>query len=145
MPIGFDESAPGEPGLGIDLTPMIDVTFLLIIFWLVVTSVAPSEPVRELELPAASVRQAAGAGHPVMIDVTGESVRPIWWLGRAFSLAELDEQLTARPLSGRAVVLRADRRADAALVARLARLCYGRGAESVAFSLQAISPRGGGR
>ncbi len=42
-------------------------------------------------------------------------------------------------------MLRADRRADAALVGRLARTCYRHGAQSVAFSLQAAPASGGPR
>jgi len=146
----LDAPAPDDPAVGIDLTPMIDVTFLLIIFWLVVTSIAPSQPVRQLELPVASVRQSAGGGRPIMLDVTAEPVRPIYWLGQAFSPAELDGRFSARPPGGRDIVLRADRRSDAALVAALARLCYRHGARSVSFSLRAVgagptAPPAGGR
>lgn len=122
--------------VGFDLTPMIDVTFLLIIFWMVVTSVTPSEPVRKLELPSASVTRSAGAGRPLMMEVTPEPVQPIHFQGRAYSLGELDEHLERFPLGGREVVLRADRRTSADLVSRLARVCHRRGASSVAFSLR---------
>ncbi len=132
-----------DPDVGLDLTSMIDMTFLLIIFWLLVTSAAPAEPLRRLELPAATVRQSAGAGRPLILEITAEPVRPIVFVGRAWSAEELAGHLATQPLAGRDVVLRADRRADAALVARIARTCYRNGARSVAFSLQVAGPAGG--
>jgi biopolymer transport protein ExbD len=104
---------------------------------MVVTSMAPSEPVRDLDLPQASVSQAAGGGRPLDIDITREPVRPIYLAGQSFSAAELSAHLADRPLAGRAVVLRADRQADSALISRVARDCYRHGAGSVAFSLKA--------
>ncbi len=137
MSVSFDDSPTDEGPIAFDLTPLIDVTFQLIIFWMVVTSMAPSESVRDLDLPRAAVSQAAGGGRPINIDVTGEAVRPIYLAGQAYSPAELSGHLADRPLAGRAVVLRADRKADSALISRVARDCYRHGAGSVAFSLRA--------
>ena len=128
-------SRPDDPG-GIDLTAMIDVTFLLIIFWMVVTSLSPNQPVRQIELPKATVTQSAGVGEPLLIDVTAEPIEPIHLAGGAFSAAGLDDHLAAQPLAGRNVVLRVDRRADSQLVSRLAQTCYRHGAGSVGFSLR---------
>jgi biopolymer transport protein ExbD len=45
---------PGSRGVSINLTPMIDVTFLLIIFFLVSSHLAKQENFLPLELPVAS-------------------------------------------------------------------------------------------
>ncbi|MFM8572410.1 MAG: ExbD/TolR family protein [Pirellula sp.] len=45
---------PGSRGVSINLTPMIDVTFLLIIFFLVSSHLAKQENFLPLELPLAS-------------------------------------------------------------------------------------------
>ena len=44
---------PGSRGVSINLTPMIDVTFLLIIFFLVSSHLAKQENFLPLELPVA--------------------------------------------------------------------------------------------
>jgi biopolymer transport protein ExbD len=120
----------------VDLTPMIDVTFLLIIFWMVVTSVAPQQQLRDMELPTANVRSPAGAGKPLQIEVTPDPLTPIYHAGRTWTVADFERSIAARPFAGRAVVIRADRRADAAVINRIARICHSGGAGKVAFSLR---------
>ncbi len=125
-----------DAGPTVDLTPMIDVTFLLVIFWMAVTSLSPSQPVRELELPAAAVTRSAGQGRPIIIDITYDKGSPLYMEGVSYSPLAMEAHLANHPLAGREVVLRADRRASAELVARVARLCHRHGAASVAFSLR---------
>jgi len=141
-PFGQSDEGADIGAAGIDLTAMIDVIFLLIIFWMVLTSFAPTQPRRQIELPSAAVTRATGAGRPIMIDVVAEPIRPIYFLARRWEPAELAEHLASQPLTGRNVVLRVDRRADARLVSRLTRICYDGGADLVEFSLHAA---GGGR
>lgn len=80
-----------QPSL--NLTPMIDVVFLLIIFFMVATSFAEMERDIELELPevaAASALTAAPKQRVVSVRAEGQ----VRLDGEAVSLSELTQRLT---------------------------------------------------
>ena len=80
-----------QPSL--NLTPMIDVVFLLIIFFMVATSFAEMEQDIELELPevaAAAAMTSAPKQRVVAVHAEGEIALD----GERMSLAELTRQLT---------------------------------------------------
>ncbi len=81
--------------LGFDMTPMIDVVFLLIIFFLVSSHLARQEAQMELPLPFADSGVAADeiAGRRLTLNVTGEGAMVL--AGRPVSRDELSRRLVA--------------------------------------------------
>ncbi len=96
-----------QPSL--NLTPMIDVVFLLIIFFMVATSFAELESDLELELPevaAAEARTSAPRQRVVAVYAEGK----ITLDGETVTLPELTQQLTTarREYPALSVVIRGD-------------------------------------
>lgn len=81
-----------QPSL--NLTPMIDVVFLLIIFFMVATSFAEMERDIELELPEVAAAKAMTAA-PKQRVVSVQSEGQIRLDGEEVSLAELTRKLSA--------------------------------------------------
>lgn len=112
------------PSIGFDMTPMIDVVFLLIIFFMTVSqqTILDAPPV-ELPRLAGSVDQ-----EPTMVTVNILPDDSILLSGRPVGLEALEDrfqrELTA--VGGQpqrlAVVLRVDRRCDSALANRVVSL-----------------------
>jgi biopolymer transport protein ExbD len=82
-----------RPATQIDLTPLIDVVFQLLIFFLITTTFVQN-PGIEVDLPKATTAQVAQDGEQVIVGVTkdGRYVHQ----GRAVSDDELEEALKAR-------------------------------------------------
>ena len=81
---------------GINMTPMIDVVFQLIIFFLVTSHFAKQEAHLPLPLPAADSSEAAKSDDQprLVINVTGDG--SVLFAGRSLTAAELEERLTER-------------------------------------------------
>lgn len=81
---------------GINMTPMIDVVFQLIIFFLVTSHFARQEAHLPLPLPAADSSLASKADDQprLVINVTAEGT--LLFAGRALSAAELEQRLSER-------------------------------------------------
>ncbi|MCG3181701.1 MAG: hypothetical protein BIFFINMI_04100 [Phycisphaerae bacterium] len=141
----FDANDDADGSAGIDLTSMIDVTFLLIIFWLVVASIAQEQPQHQISLAQAAGNRAAGVGKPLLVDLVASDKDAIWYNGRSWSLDTFNAHFTEQPLEldGRDVVLRVDRKADAELANRVARLCRLHGAGAVSFAHRVAAGGGG--
>jgi biopolymer transport protein ExbD len=93
----------------LNLTPMIDVVFLLIIFFMVATSFTEMERDIELELPEVAAASALTAA-PKQRVVTVEAEGTIRLDGEPLSLAELTRRLSASRVEYPAlsVVIRGD-------------------------------------
>ena len=97
---------------GINMTPMIDVVFQLIIFFLVTSHFARQEAHLPLPLPAADSSEAAKSDDQprLVINVTGDGT--LLFSGRSLAAAELEERLAERIAElgrGIEVRIRADR------------------------------------
>ena len=103
--------------LGFNMTPMIDVVLLLIIFFMLVSQFSSAEHV-ELELPDPYKSQAADVTIPeklvLNIQLVAEDAPPDYYLGsvRVASLGELADRLARqrRENPKLEIVVRADRR-----------------------------------
>ena len=80
----------------INMTPMIDVVFQLIIFFLVTSHFAKQEAHMPLPLPAADSSQAATSDDQprLVINVTGDGT--LLFAGRSLRTEELQQQLSRR-------------------------------------------------
>ncbi len=121
-------SASQEPGASVDLTPVIDMVFLLLIFFLVATTFHQTEREMNIALPEASsaepmstllrefVINVAADGS---IIVSGQPTEPA-------ALKELVAQ-AVRANSEQKVTVRADRTASYAAVVAVLDVCKGAG------------------
>jgi biopolymer transport protein ExbD len=113
-------------GAEINIAPLIDVVFLLIIFFMVVTRITRVE-VEELELPEAQSGKAADVREPSRLVISVPKDGRISMGGRGYTLGSLSAELTAhgrRRANGEpSVLIRADRDAEWQTVARIMALC----------------------
>lgn len=108
-----------------NLTPMIDMVFLLLIFFLVASRFEEVERALKLELPTAS-EAVPMTQRPREIFINIDAQGRYFVGGRVMNEAELEEHLAAatrnNPLT-QSVVIRADKRAEWDHVARAMNLC----------------------
>lgn len=76
----------------VNMTPMIDVVFLLIIFFLVSSHLARQESQMPLPLPTANSGEKMDVGHPrVVVNIRGDGT--LFLSGRAVGPDELERRL----------------------------------------------------
>jgi len=85
-----------EAGVGFNMTPMIDVVFQLIIFFLLSSHLAKQETRYELPLPAAESGQAEPPDERARLTINVLADGTPWFAGRAVSPADLTAQLAER-------------------------------------------------
>lgn len=96
------------------VVPMINVVFLLMIFFLMSTTLAP-ERNAGLELPESVAGEATGAGKAMVVSADGTIA---WGQYRGEEAIRAAAEAHARPGSG-ALVVQADRQVEGAVIARL--------------------------
>ena len=117
-PSPLQEEAP------VNLMPLIDMVFLLLIFFLVATTFAQEERDTSLQLPGTSVlRPLSAVPQQVIINITADGATKVG--GRIYSRKELAEMLSrvARTQPDRQVLIRADERSLHRHFAGVADLC----------------------
>lgn len=115
----------GEALSGLSLTPLIDVVFLLLIFFLVATQFVDDERILDIQLPKASEAVPLFA-EPQELVVNIQSDGVYFLLGKICSLSEVEETLTqtwGNNPTGASVIIRSDRRAPFGTVVSVANLC----------------------
>ncbi len=73
----------------IDMTPMIDVTFLLLIFFVIISTLTRMETAANVELPVADQAQPEEAPDPGQLVINVEKNGDIYILGQKRSEAEI--------------------------------------------------------
>ena len=122
------------------ITPLIDVVFLLLIFFLVASRFSEEE--RQLDLNLPSVSEAMSVTAPINEIVINIDAQGQFFIDGAFRKVEQVEQILTRarsnnPLS-QAVVIRADKKTDWDYVATAMNLCKKVGIED--FSATTDNP-----
>ena len=122
---------PLAPGL--DLTPMVDVVFLLIIFFMVSTTFIATESGLQVDLPQAQSAQPQTSDLPT-VTITNDG--RVFLAGLPVGLGELVELLQAAIASSgqTTVVLRADGSVAHAVVVEVMDLIRLAGAERIAIA-----------
>lgn len=87
------DSGDDDGGGGLDLTPMLDVVFLLLIFFLAATTFAREEVELDLRLPQAKSGQAGKGKEPLVVNVFADGKVTV--AGRPVSLEALRQKLVA--------------------------------------------------
>ena len=117
------EKEPEEES-GINMTPLIDMVFLLLIFFLVATTIAQEERDNSVKLPRASQDRPLSETPPqltinILQDGTLTAVgKPVSWQELAGMLAD-----TARNQPQRMVLIRADEKSYHMYYAAVVRIC----------------------
>ena len=78
----------------INLTPLIDVVFLLLLFFLITSTFAGENPGIQVELPKANAQSVQGESENILVTVTEEG--RFLFESRAVSGEELKTELTTR-------------------------------------------------
>lgn len=92
---------------GFNMTPMIDVVFLLIIFFLVSSHLARQETTMDLELPVASSGQDDLDQETPRLVINVKSDGSLWLAGRPIAKNQLQARFTeARDREGKSVEVR---------------------------------------
>lgn len=127
--------------LRFNITPMIDVVFLLIIFFLVASYFIRSEQSREVSLPVASRGQPDELAAPHRLTITIEPDGQLSVAGVRMSekliLKHIDELIETRPADTRPpeVRIRSDRKARFRTVRSLIEYCAARNIRSIRFAV----------
>ncbi len=101
-----------------NMTPMIDVVFQLLIFFLVVSEIAGADRVEDLVLPVASEARPEDV-RPDRLVITVDSHNRIWIAGRPRSMQEVESYLkrerrahgAGKQRAGQPVLVQADKHA----------------------------------
>ncbi|MEM0924655.1 MAG: biopolymer transporter ExbD [Planctomycetota bacterium] len=109
----------------LSLTPLIDVVFLLLIFFLVTSEFEEEERRLDIVLPTAtSAVPMIGKPREIVVDIDAEGL--IYLRGQETSLEELEQQLKASVASNptnQSAVIRADRQATFQPVVNVMDVC----------------------
>ena len=109
-------SRSGFEEVEVDMTPMIDVTFLLLIFFVIVSTLTRMETAAEVELPLADQAAVEDELDPEQLVINVEKSGDIYVIGQKFSTDELGgilaeeakKSLAPDGFSNRTIVIRGD-------------------------------------
>ncbi|MEQ8847110.1 biopolymer transporter ExbD [Botrimarina sp.] len=141
-----NRSGAGRHAAEANMTPMIDVVFLLIIFFLVSSHLARRETRLALDLPSARTSAPDADTAPrLTVNVTADGAVTLG--AQPVTLGELTERLSqAAAQAGAAprVRLRSDRAVDYARVEPVLAACVAAGVEDVSLAVLGAAPAAGG-
>jgi len=123
---------------GLNLTPLIDVVFLLLVFFLVATTFADSEVEMDLELPKATSGEPASSEHLIVVSVARNGSLRVD--GREVTLEALRQKLRAAASSNRdqEVLIRGDTRVQFGAVAQAFDACLAASLRRVSIAAQPV-------
>ncbi len=112
-----------EDDSGINLTPLIDVVFLLLIFFLTATTFSREEVEMDLELPEAASGEAGGGQQTIVINIRRDG--RLVMDGRVVTEAALHQKLRAAATRDKdqQVLIRGDTEARYGIVAKVLDAC----------------------
>ncbi len=129
----------GSSGIAINMTPMIDVTFLLIIFFLVSGHLAKQENNIKLDLPFSQtgLDSLHGGQHPTAtVQVLPDGSYQMG--GHSISVEDVRKAIAARHAEtpgGLRVRIRTDRSVPYSVIAKLLKACTQAGTSDVVFAV----------
>jgi biopolymer transport protein ExbD len=142
-------SCPEEtPEIKLNMTPMIDIVFLLLVFFLYVTEMEEMDRRTGLQLPVADQADLeAPEERPLVLNLeyTKAHGRPVYYIdGRRADIGQLEKKLhlLAKETEGSATVcLRADERIDFQYIQEIMLICAGEKLYKLSFKCINKLPR----
>lgn len=128
----FDE--PDEEQAGISLTSLIDVVFLLLIFFMVTSSFIKIERKLNIELPEAKAADVEKKEKPILIEMDRRG--RITLDGQKVSLSGLEANLKKRQGKRTIATVRADRRLSHGKVTAVLGICRDAGIRDIGISVK---------
>jgi len=134
----------------IDMTPMIDMTFQLIAFFMFVVNFSEAEQDDRIQLPSSQLAKPAEMPFEVPITLQLTSSGSVVYAGELFEVASLGTVLerektviidTGQEPSAATIIVRADGRSPTGEVQEIIRICQEKGFEK--FALRAKYDDGG--
>ncbi len=120
----------------IGLTPLIDVIFLLLIFFMVTTTIIKPSKRLDIQLPEAKAASAKTKSIPVRIELkrSGE----LYLNGKRVNLKTLETRLRELGKEGgkKTAIVRADRRLDYGRVVRILGICRASGYSDIGIAVK---------
>ncbi len=110
-----------EEDFSLDYTPLIDVVFLLLIFFMVSTQFVTFQKRLEVALPKAKAGESKVKKEEVVIEMTASGA--LFWNGEPVSWGGLEDRLSKEKGKISSVVVRADRSLPYGDVVRVMGLC----------------------
>lgn len=127
---------PRQPGILFNITPLIDIVFLLIVFFLAATHLTQNEKLEAVELPEASQNESEPDEAPRRMIITITLDEKLHLRGNEISLEELEAQLQSLDESKRhemEIRIRGDRRIPYRIVEPVLISCARAGISNVKF------------
>ena len=120
----------GMPEAKADMTPMIDMTFLLIAFFMVIVNFSEAESNQLIKLPMSELAKPIedATGTMVVLQLTDRYPAMIFFRGRKLQMGELlpylkNERVGIKDPAEATVVIRADRFAQTGIVQKVIKVC----------------------
>lgn len=139
MRINFDE----DERIEVQMAPLIDCVFLLLIFFLVATSLKKIEKVVEVEAPISPV----GVSRPVSDDmrvITIDEDNNVYWgaepIGQGALMKKIRELVAEDP--ARRVMIACDQRTDMSAFAQVHGMCKFEGLQNVEYKTRLAEDHG---
>ncbi|MCA9017135.1 MAG: biopolymer transporter ExbD [Planctomycetaceae bacterium] len=129
---------PRQQGIRFNITPLIDIVFLLIVFFLAATHLTQNEKLEAVELPQASQHEKEPEESPRRMIITITLDEKLHLRGKEISPEELDAQLLSIDDSKRKeteVRIRGDQRIPYRIVERVLISCARAGISNVQFAV----------
>jgi len=129
---------PREPGIRFNITPLIDIVFLLVVFFLAATHLTQNETLEAVELPEASQHESESEEPPRRMIITITLDEKIYLRGKEILPEELDATLLSIDESKRKdteVRIRGDHRIPYRIVERVLISCARAGISNVPFAV----------
>ncbi|KAA0133651.1 MULTISPECIES: ExbD/TolR family protein [Gimesia] len=129
---------PRQAGIRFNITPLIDIVFLLIVFFLAATHLTQNEKLEAVELPEASQNETEPEEAPRRIIITITPDEKLHLRGNDISPEELDAQLISLDEDKRKeteIRIRGDRHIPYRIVERVLISCARAGISNVQFAV----------
>lgn len=129
---------PRQQGIRFNITPLIDIVFLLIVFFLAATHLTQNEKLEAVELPLASQNKTDPAESPRRIIITISLDERLQLRGKEITAEELDAILLSIEDSKQKeteIRIRGDRRIPYRIVERVLISCARAGISNVQFAV----------
>ncbi len=132
-----------EPQEALNLTPLIDVVFLLLIFFLTATTFQKDEVEMSLDLPESQSGKAGGDARVIVVNVAKDGRLLVD--GRAVTVEALQQKLKAAASRNKdqEVLIRGDEKAQFGLVAKVFDACLIAKLTSISIGADPMTEGGG--